>query len=180
MHCSLANKIMNEIFDIVDKIDRVLGQASRFEIHEKGLLHRSIHIFCRTGPNKWVLQRRSSQKDLDPLMWTTSCSGHVDTGESYLQAAVRECREELGVHVSAHELSEILRLSPCFETGNEFVRVYLLQNFIHPLPDLDEISEIFVGGLDEINQMLTNNRSGFSKAFRHIFKLTRRKLSHFT
>ena len=43
-----------------------------------------------------------------------------------LEAAVRECMEELGVKVQKDSFNEIFRCSPCQETGNEFVRVYTL------------------------------------------------------
>jgi len=33
-----------EIFDVVDSEDKVVGQATPGEVHEKSLLHRSIHI----------------------------------------------------------------------------------------------------------------------------------------
>ena len=32
-----------EIYDVVDHDNRVTGQATRREIHEKSLLHRSVH-----------------------------------------------------------------------------------------------------------------------------------------
>ena len=89
---------MDEFFDIVNIKDEVMGRASRFETHEKGYFHRAIHVFVRKDEKTWFLQRRSAKKDLDPLLWTTTCSGHVDAGESYLMAA-RECKEELGLNL---------------------------------------------------------------------------------
>jgi isopentenyldiphosphate isomerase len=43
------------------------------------------------------LQRRSATKDTYPNRWTTSCSGHVDAGEDYDTAVLREMAEELGL-----------------------------------------------------------------------------------
>ncbi|MFP4378616.1 MAG: NUDIX hydrolase, partial [Spirochaetales bacterium] len=43
------------------------------------------------------LQRRSVEKDVQPGKWDTSVGGHVDAGESYEAAAVREMSEELGI-----------------------------------------------------------------------------------
>lgn len=34
-----------EILDIVNENDEVMGQATRKEIHEKGLLHRVVEIW---------------------------------------------------------------------------------------------------------------------------------------
>ena len=34
-----------ELFDVVDPDDRVIGQATRGEVHARGLLHRAAHVF---------------------------------------------------------------------------------------------------------------------------------------
>ena len=83
---------MTEYFDKVDQNDYVIGKISREEAHEFNLMHRAVHIFIKGKNGKWLLQKRSAKKDLDPLLLTTSCSGHVDSGESYSEAAVRECQ----------------------------------------------------------------------------------------
>ena len=114
---------MTEYFDEVDENDRVLGVITREEAHKKNIRHRAVHVFVQNTRGQWLLQRRSSGKDLDPLKWTTSCSGHVDAGETYIHAAIRECSEELGIKISECDLKEIFRCSPCAETGMEFVRV---------------------------------------------------------
>ena len=71
---------MTEYFDKVDQNDRVIGKISREEAHEFNLMHRAVHIFIKDQDGKWLLQRRSANKELDPLLMTNSCSGHVDSG----------------------------------------------------------------------------------------------------
>ena len=34
----------SEIFDIVDDSDKIIGSASRYEVHKRGLKHRSVHL----------------------------------------------------------------------------------------------------------------------------------------
>ena len=117
----------DEIFDVVDEQDQVIGREFRREIHRRGLRHRAIHIFWLRGDGQLCLQRRSYAKDNCPGLLSTSCAGHVDSGEDYLTAAVRELREELGVSVPSSALREI-DYAPCHaDLGNEFVRVYLLR-----------------------------------------------------
>ena len=88
----------NEIFDIVDENDKVIGKATRGEVHrDKKLIHRSIGVAVFNSKGEIFLQRRSATKDTDPLKWTISCSGHVNSGDSYEETVVRELKEELGI-----------------------------------------------------------------------------------
>ena len=89
---------LNEVFDVVDVNDKVVGQASRREVHQnKNLIHRSVGIAVFNSNSKIFLQRRSLTKDTDALLWTISCSGHVLKGENYEETARRELLEELGI-----------------------------------------------------------------------------------
>lgn len=117
----------DEVFDVVDERDAVVGREFRREIHRRGLLHRAIHIFWLRGDGQLCLQRRSYAKDNCPGLLSSSCAGHVDSGEDYLGAAVRELHEELGVAVSPACLLEIDYAPWHAELGNEFVRSYLLR-----------------------------------------------------
>jgi isopentenyldiphosphate isomerase len=117
----------DEVFDVVDAQDRVVGREYRREIHRRGLRHRAIHIFWLRADGQLCLQRRSYAKDNCPGLLSTSCAGHVDSGEDYLPAAVRELREELGVSVPPADLHEIDYAPSHPELGHEFVRAYLLR-----------------------------------------------------
>ncbi len=117
----------DEIFDTVDDTDNVIGALPRSEIHRRQLKHRAIHIFWLRTDGKLALQRRSYAKDNSPGLLSSSCAGHVDSGETYLIAAVRELAEELGVKVKPEQLQEIDYAPAHAHLGQEFVRSYLLQ-----------------------------------------------------
>lgn len=112
-----------EIFDIVDECDRVIGQSPRKEVHRLGLRHRAVHILVFNDRGEVFLQKRSRKKDLFPGCWDSSAAGHLDTGEGYLNAAIRELREEIGLNTTT-PLEELLYLEAVPQTGMEFVRVY--------------------------------------------------------
>lgn len=117
----------DDIFDIVDERDEVVSKAPRNYVHAHNLLHRSaqVLIFCGLGgKRKILLQMRSKFKDRHPRKYTASCSGHIDSGESYEQGAVREMREETGIICNSNQLREIGKLSPSEATGWEFAKVY--------------------------------------------------------
>ncbi len=132
----------NELFDVVDVQDRVIGQAPRGEVHAKHLLHRATHVMVHDDAGKLFLQRRSMGKDTFPGCWDSSCSGHLDSGEDYPIAARRELGEEIGWHDESLPLRPFVRLSASPETGNEFIQIYLLGPIAGPF-DLNpaEISE---------------------------------------
>lgn len=87
----------DELFDVVDADDRVIGQATRAAVHRDGLLHRSAHVFVFNSRGELFLQRRALSKDENPGVWDSSAAGHLDAGESYAEAARRELLEELGL-----------------------------------------------------------------------------------
>jgi isopentenyldiphosphate isomerase len=88
---------MDEILDIVDENNHVIGQEMRSWIHVKGLKHRGVHIFLFDQDGLLLVQRRSARRDNSPSMLDCSVSEHVKAGESYLQAAQRGLCEELGI-----------------------------------------------------------------------------------
>ncbi len=118
--------MQEDIFDIVDELDNVIGQRARSEVHAEGLRHRAVHILVFNEENEVFMQKRSMSKDTWPGAWDGSCTGHVDTGEDYKQAAYREMEEELGWQ-PANELEFLFKLNPCEETGQEFIEVYRVQ-----------------------------------------------------
>ncbi|HRH23409.1 MAG TPA: NUDIX domain-containing protein [Candidatus Magasanikbacteria bacterium] len=91
----LNNEI--EILDIVDATDTVIGSATRDEVYEKLLPHRIVHVLIFNDKNEMALQLRSNTVSFCPSHWSTAVGGHVQTGENYESAAMREYEEELGM-----------------------------------------------------------------------------------
>ena len=86
-----------EYLDIVDENDNVIGKAPRNDIYAKSLTHRIVHVLVYNSKGEMLLQRRHREKDFCPNHWVTSAGGHVQSGETYEQAALREMDEEIGV-----------------------------------------------------------------------------------
>lgn len=128
----------DELFDVVDEADRVIRQARRADVHANGWLHRAVHILVQRQNGDIFIQRRSMEKDSNPGRWDSSASGHLDSGEDYDAAAIRELREELGIETGNLQLLGTLPARAT--TGWEFVRIYKALHegpfILHP----DEIS----------------------------------------
>ena len=115
-----------EIFDVVNDHDEVIGRETRATVHQLGLKHRAVHVLVFNRRGEVFLQKRSMQKDTSPGAWDSSASGHVDSGEDYDTCAVRELREEIGLEISAAP-DRLFKLEARPETGQEFVWVYRLK-----------------------------------------------------
>jgi isopentenyl-diphosphate delta-isomerase type 1 len=115
--------VSEELLDVVDEFDQVVGVKTRGEIHAQGLMHRSVHIFVFNNHGNLFIQKRSMIKDNDPGLWDSSAAGHVDSGEDYLECAIRELEEELGIEASGL-LDTLFRLTASPITGMEHCIVY--------------------------------------------------------
>ncbi len=85
-----------EFLDIVDLDDEVIGKAEKNRVYKESLMHRIVHVLIFNDDGEMALQLRSSKCSYCPLHWATSVGGHVQSGESYEEAALREYDEELG------------------------------------------------------------------------------------
>ncbi|HEV7924338.1 MAG TPA: NUDIX domain-containing protein [Verrucomicrobiae bacterium] len=116
-----------EIFDIVNERDEVIGRLPRSQVHREKLKHRAVHVLVFNARGEVFLQKRSMAKDCFPGAWDSSASGHVDSGENYDACAVRELGEELGL-VIATAPARLFKIAACAATGEEFCWVYRLQS----------------------------------------------------
>lgn len=99
---------MDEQIDIWDPEGRPTGRtALKSEAHRMGWCHPTVHVWFYTGSGRVLLQRRAFDKDTFPGLWDVSVAGHIGAGESPLDGAVREIREEIGLEVEPSDLEPI-------------------------------------------------------------------------
>ena len=107
-----------EMCDVVDSDDRILESRLRSEVHVNNSLHRAVHLWIFNSRGELFLQKRSPWKINHPDQWCSSAAGHVDTGETYEEAAHREMKEEIGADCP---LVKFWKVGASEETGYEFV-----------------------------------------------------------
>jgi isopentenyldiphosphate isomerase len=158
----------DEIFDVVDEHDLVIGRETRREVHRRGLRHRAAHILIFNHRGEVFLQKRSMQKDSFPGAWDSSASGHLDCGEDYDACAVRELREELGLDLR-EPLRKLFKIDACPETCQEFVWVYQghAEGPFQLHPDEIERGEWF--SPEKITAWIQQNPADFASAFRKLW-----------
>ncbi|MFA6533664.1 MAG: NUDIX domain-containing protein [Patescibacteria group bacterium] len=116
--------------NLVNENDEVIGQDSRENIHRLGLLHREVHVWLYNREGKILFQKRGQDKDTFPGLLDASAGGHVEIGESYSQAAIKELREETGVVALPEQLVNLGKVRKTASdpvtgtTNNVFRQIY--------------------------------------------------------
>ena len=87
----------DELLDVVDAGDHVVGQALRGDVYARGLRHRCVFILARDSGGRIFVHRRTAGKLVFPSLHDMFVGGVVGAGEGYDEAARREAEEELGV-----------------------------------------------------------------------------------
>lgn len=93
-----------EMLDIVDDDDNVVGVASRTHIHDYHLPHREVAILFITPDGDIIFQRRSMMKATNPGLLAFAVAGHVTAGDTYEGAVLKEAFEETGLQLDLEHL----------------------------------------------------------------------------
>ena len=116
-----------EFLDIYDENGKHLGVKSREECHSAnpGYFHKPVWIWIINGGGGILVQKRAKTKKKSPGLWDMPSAGHVDAGETMLQACVRETYEEIGVKTQE---SDFIFLKEWVNyRGWELAQIYLLR-----------------------------------------------------
>lgn len=159
---------IEDIFDVVNEQDEVIGQERRSIVHAKHLLHRASYVMIFNQKGEVLIQKRSATKDTFPNCWTSSVSGHVDAGETYLEAAHRELGEEVGIWTKP-PLREVAYEKAAPVTDYEFLRLYRV-DLEGPFKILeDEVSEVRWLDPRELTSQMNETPDLFTISFRFLW-----------
>lgn len=117
-----------EMFEIIDDVTgEVIGTAPRKKCHgDPSLIHRSVHVVVYASNGDILLQKRKMTKDIQPGKWDTACGGHLDPGETFETAAVRELKEELGLELPMDAFRYLFDYKVRNTIESENVRVFAI------------------------------------------------------
>jgi len=148
------HKLVNviELIDLLTPDGRPTGaRKPKHEVHRDGDWHRAAHVWIIASDGRILLQRRSPRKENNPNLWDVSAAGHLSAGETAIDAAVRETREELGLNISRDELKLVATMrESCVLNNNtyydnEFHEIFVVRRDadIDALTlDLEEVAEV--------------------------------------
>jgi len=168
-----------EFIDILTKKGGFTGQVdSKNNVHKKGYYHNTAHVWLFTKNGKILLQQRSKNKTIYPLLWDVSVAGHIDAGETVIEGALREMKEEIGLVLTMHDLKK-LNVFECFRTydqsiiDNEFRHTFIAQLKI-PLgeltPQKEEVEALKLVDVDEFLKLLnTEGNNHFVKTYKDYY-----------
>lgn len=119
--------VIEELLDIVDHNDHIIGQKYRSEVYAQNLSNfRVINAFLINDNKEIWIPRRSFRKKLFPLCLDASVGGHVAAGETYDQAFARELQEEINLDITQTSHHLLAKLTPQQHGVSAFMHVYLI------------------------------------------------------
>lgn len=160
---------MAEQIIFVDENDEPIGTGPREEAWAKGIYVRIVRAILRDEQGRILSQRRSLEKKSYPDCWTDSASGHVDEGDTYDSAIIRELEEELGVTT---KLRFVGKFSSKDIVGDkkilEFNAIYegTIESSLQLNLQKSEVSEAKWFSIDELKQLMNEKPSSFTPGFR--------------
>jgi 8-oxo-dGTP pyrophosphatase MutT (NUDIX family) len=112
---STSGQTAEELLDYVDGEDNVIDQMTRDQYYAlatpPGYL-RAVELLLVNDEGKLWIPRRTKTKRIAPDCLDYSSGGHVDAGETYMQACLRETEEELSLKLQPSDLEFIMKFSP--------------------------------------------------------------------
>lgn len=86
----------DELVDIINEKDEVIGQITKSQAHLRGLLHRCVISEVIDSSGRWMLVKQANNRQ-DPGQYVSPVGGHVQAGEANDNALKREATEELNI-----------------------------------------------------------------------------------
>ncbi|WP_417370045.1 NUDIX hydrolase [Gelidibacter japonicus] len=155
-----------EYIDVLNADGSPTGKSRpKSEIHIKGHYHNTAHVWFYNSKAEILLAQRAASKTICPLLWDVSVAGHVDSGETITQAAVREIWEEIGICIPEAHLEKI-GIYECFQSypngikDNEFHHTFIAK-IDYALNDFNldknEVEEVKFVSIPEFRKLLKNS-----------------------
>ncbi len=163
-----------EIFEVVDDNNNVVGLEKRSIVHKTGLPHRGVYVLLFNSRKELLLQKRASSKKIAPSTWDVSSAEHLKPGESFEEAAKRGLEEEVKIFNSAPNHVLDFRYTHEYNVGlkdDEFNSVFELVYDGAFAPDKEEVSEAKFFSLEQVKKMLEENPGQFAPWVEKVLRL---------
>jgi len=163
----------DELLCHVTEDDKLIGPIKRRICHNETSRpwHRTVHLYLFDKKGRLYLTKRSQNKDVVPGKWTVSAGGHVNSGQTYIEAVREETNEELNLRIDFEILGKI---NIEYETEREIITIFAAITSKEPTIDKEETSKIKTFDLQKIIKKFKTEKFDLSinsrDSFRHIIK----------
>ena len=156
---------MEELIDVLDSKGNKTGIIKKkSDIKKDGDYHRAIAVLVINNNNEILMQKRSSNKKVYPNLWSIFVKGHVQSGETSIDACIRELNEEVGINITSNELNYLYTIYVEVIKENFIERMfydtYILRKDFN-LNDItiqeEELSEIKLVDSNKVISLIENN-----------------------
>ncbi|MBQ7410470.1 MAG: NUDIX domain-containing protein [Clostridia bacterium] len=146
-----------EFVEMFDNKRKALGKVTERYNYVEGEYSQGAHVWITNSKGELLIQKRTPTKKLYPNLWSIT-SGGTDTGETTLETAFREVKEELGITLKPEELE----LMMSYKRNHDFVDVYLAKKDIN-LEDIvmqeEEVAEVKWVKPEELEELIKENQT---------------------
>ena len=147
-----------EKFDLYDinrnKLNMIVNRGDKIP---QGAYRLVVHLVIFNSKGEMLIQKRHPNKKNWPSMWDISVGGCVSSGETSLEAIIRESKEEIGLDLS----KELYRPIFTFNFNEGFDDIYVLNKDLD-ISELrlqtDEVVNVKWASIDEIIKMIKNGK----------------------
>ena len=161
----------DEIIDLIDENDNVVGEALKSKCHKEGLWHRAATVLVFNKKGELLVQKRAPNM-ARPNLLCASASGHLIKGDSYEQGAKRELQEELGIECEIKPIGNFIMdvNYPDGEIDKEHYALFFCNYDGEFNIKQEELAFIKFFSVEELKQMIKENPNQFTPGFRQEFK----------
>ena len=163
---------MEEQVVLVTENDEVLGLMEKQQAHINGLLHRAFSVFLFNDQGEMLLQQRAASKYHSPNQWTNAVCSHPRNNESYLEAAKRRLKEELGIETSLEEKFHFVYKADVGQNLWEHELDYVFTGSYEGGFKLnkDEVAAVRYISMEDLEEEMSRNPENFTEWFKIILK----------
>lgn len=147
-----------EMLDVYTRDGKYIGIRTRAECHTEnpGFYHKPAWSWVYNSKGEILIQKRAMSKKRFAGYWDMACAGHVDAGETPMEGAIREAKEEIGLDVSEKDIKfmgELIEDEDYWEIGQIFF-IKADKDINEFILDKNEVEEVKWISFDELKELL--------------------------
>ena len=158
---------MDEFLVITDEKNNPVGMKLRSAVHSDGDWHRVSHVWIFNSNGEILILKRAPNTEFYPNKYDVIIGGHVLYGENYVDTAIKELKEEIGLIVQPEDLTHVQDYVQDWKYPNkknrEFRKIFAVK-FNGKISDIktnEEVHEIKFVKIKKLKEMMKKEKNNF-------------------